>query len=132
MFVRRVNNVVSLNAILGASKAYECFRSPDVSSMKLSSLTSTPAARKDLSRTTLSILEELQINPVSMIRLRPSFDPLLYLGQLEDAFHEGREVRRRLLPVVGDPVAEHVHRVRHHYVGVGELVADKKLAPIVL
>ena len=48
-----------------------------------------------------------------VVRLRPRLDPLLDLGQLVDPAHERRELRRVLLPVVGDPVAQHVHRVRH-------------------
>ena len=48
-----------------------------------------------------------------MISLRPRLDPLLDLGQLEDPPHQRNELGRVLLPVVGDPVAQHVHGVRH-------------------
>ena len=48
-----------------------------------------------------------------MISLRPRLDPLLDLGQLEDPPHQRHELGRVLFPVVGDPVAQHVHGVRH-------------------
>ena len=48
-----------------------------------------------------------------MFRVWPRLDPLLDLGELKYPLHECHELWRFLLPVVGDPVAQHVQSVRH-------------------
>ena len=48
-----------------------------------------------------------------MFRVRPRLDPLLDVGQLDDPLHERHELGRLLLPIVRDPVAQHLHCVGH-------------------
>ena len=48
-----------------------------------------------------------------MLRVRPRLDPLLDVGQLDDPLHKRHELGRLLLPIIGDPVAQHLHGVGH-------------------